>query len=87
MDSLFRIFGGTNTKLQVKRKLTFSQRLWRVALFWGVPMVCLELIGIPRHLWDTVLVLVIPATVIGVFAGAVLEHWFVVWLARREFRQ
>jgi len=58
-----------------------------ISLFWGVPMVCLELIGIARHSWVTVLVLVIPATMIGVFAGAVLEHLFVVWLGRRESPQ
>jgi hypothetical protein len=50
-------------------------------------MVCLELIGIPRRSWATVLILAIPATVIGVFAGAVLEYLFIAWLARRESRQ
>jgi hypothetical protein len=67
----------------VKRTLTFAQRLWRIAVFWGVPMVCLELIGIPRRLWATMLILAISATFVGVFVGAALEHWFVVWLARR----
>ncbi len=58
-----------------------------MALFWGVPMVCLELIGLPRRLWATVLVLAILATVIGVFAATALEQWFVAWLARRGSRQ
>jgi anaerobic C4-dicarboxylate transporter len=71
----------------VKRTLTFAQRLGRISLFWGVPMVCLELIGIPRHSWATVLILVIPATFVGVFAGAILEHWFVAWLAKRPSSQ
>jgi hypothetical protein len=70
-------------QLQVKRTLTFAQRLGRIALFWGVLLICLELIGVPRPSWAMVLILAIPATLVGVFAGAILEHWFVAWLPKR----
>jgi hypothetical protein len=58
-------------------KRTFSQRLVRVAVFLGIPMVCLELIGIPRHDWGAVLVFALPGTLVGVVVTALLEHWFV----------
>jgi hypothetical protein len=74
-------------KLQVKRKLTFSQRLWRIAVFWGIPMVVLELIGIPRQSWGTILVLAIPATLVGVLVGTVLEQWFVARLGKQNSEQ
>jgi hypothetical protein len=74
-------------QFQVKKTLTFSQRLWRIAFFWGVPMVCLELLGVSRESWAPVFVLAIPATLLGVFAGTVLEHWFVGWLGKRPSSQ
>jgi uncharacterized membrane protein len=49
-------------------------------------MVFLELIGIPRYSWATVLFLAVPATAIGVFAGTVLEQWLVAWLEKRDSR-
>ena len=55
-------------------KLTFTQRLIRISLLWGVPMVCLELIGIPFRYWAGVLIFVLPATALGVLAYASLEH-------------
>jgi hypothetical protein len=67
-------------KLSIRRttkKIAFPRRLLNVTIYWGIPMVCLELIGIPRHLWGSVLIVVIPATLVGVVAGALLEHYFV----------
>ena len=66
-------------KLSVRgdKKQTFRQRLTRGAIFWGVPMVCLECIGIPMFGWFTVLVMVVPATLVGVLAGAAIEHFLV----------
>ena len=40
-------------------------------------MVCLECIGIPMFGWFTVLVMVVPATLVGVLAGAAIEHFLV----------
>jgi hypothetical protein len=66
---------------QLKRipKLRFSQRFARMMLFWGLPMVCLELIGIPRDLWGAVLFIVLPLTLVAVLAGTALEHWFITY--------
>jgi len=66
---------------QLKRipKLRFSQRFARVMLFWGVPMVCLELIYIPREVWRDALFIVLPLTLVAVLAGTALEHWFITY--------
>jgi len=63
-------------KLSIRRnkKQTFFQRFMRATVFWGIPMVCLEFIGIPRSAWGTVLVMAVPATLVGVLAGAIIEH-------------
>jgi hypothetical protein len=63
-------------KLSIRRnkKQTFLQRFMRATVFWGIPMVCLEFIGIPRSAWGTVLVMAVPATLVGVLAGAIIEH-------------
>jgi len=53
---------------------TFWQRLRSMALWWGLPAVCAELFGAPRDLWPYVLILVIPATAVGVVTGAVILH-------------
>lgn len=50
-------------------------------------MVCLELLGVPRESWAAVLVFAIPGTVFGVFAGTVLEQWFVDWLGKQPSGQ
>ncbi len=66
-------------KLTVRRdrKQTFRQRFTRGAIEWGIPMVCLECVGIPMFGWFTVLVMVVPATLVGVLVGAVIEHFSV----------
>ena len=45
-----------------------------MALWWGLPAVCAELFGAPRDLWPYVLILIIPATAVGVVAGAAILH-------------
>ncbi len=56
--------------------MTFSERLAHVAVFWGIPMVCLELIGIPLASWAFILMFTIPATLLGVLVYTAIEHWF-----------
>jgi hypothetical protein len=53
---------------------TFSQRLRSMALWWGIPAACVELFWVPRNLWLYALILVIPATAVGVVTGAVILH-------------
>jgi hypothetical protein len=65
-----------------KQKQTFPQRLTRGVIFWGIPMVCLECVGIPILGWGTVLLMVVPATLVGVLAGAVIEHFLVSSIAK-----
>jgi hypothetical protein len=60
---------------------TFGQRLRSTALWWGLPMLCAELIGVPRSLWGYVVVFALPATMAGVFGWAALEHFAI---ARKE---
>jgi hypothetical protein len=55
-------------------------RVLRTALTWGVPMLCLELVGIPRDDWGGILVLAVPGAIVGVVVYALFEHW----LARRR---
>jgi len=71
-------------KLSVQRKYTFSQRFAREAIWWGIPMVCLELISVPIFGWVTVLVLAVPGTLVGVLAGTVIEHFIISALAKRN---
>jgi hypothetical protein len=59
------------------KKQTFRRRLTRGAIEWGIPMVCLECVGIPMFGWFTVLVMVVPATLVGVLGWAVIEHFLV----------
>jgi anaerobic C4-dicarboxylate transporter len=74
--------------IQPNKKQTFSQRFMRATIFWGVPMVCLEFIGIPKSAWGTVLVMVVPATLLGVLAGAIIEHLFVSRIEKKnEFQE
>jgi anaerobic C4-dicarboxylate transporter len=74
--------------IQRNKKQTFSQRFTRIAITWGISMVCLEFIGIPRSSWGTVLVLVVPATLVGVLAGAIIEHLLVSSIKKKsEFQE
>jgi hypothetical protein len=48
------------------KKKTFIQRFGVIAIFWGLPCICVELIGIPRQAWGLILLIEIPATLLGV---------------------
>jgi len=61
------------TYFQRSAKKTFLQRLGSVALFWGLPAMCLELIGIPRQGLGSVLLIEVPATIVGVVVFTLLE--------------
>jgi hypothetical protein len=45
-----------------------------MALWWGIPAVCVELFGVPRDLWLYALIFVIPASAVGVVTGATILH-------------
>jgi predicted membrane protein len=57
------------------------QRFRSNALWWGVPMVCAELIGAPRQLWGWITIFVLPGTLAGVLIYTYLEHCVI---ARRK---
>jgi hypothetical protein len=63
---------------------TFPQRLASAMVWWGIPMMCLELIGIPKRYWVPVLILVLPATILGVFIEALIEHGIVKHLEQKR---
>ena len=71
-------------KISVRQNRTFLQRFNENALWWGIPMVCLELIGVPLWGWLIVLVIAVPATLAGVLAGTAIEHFLISALARRN---
>jgi hypothetical protein len=54
--------------------MTFAQRLRNIAIWWGIPMLLLELVGIPWRLWIFVLLIAFPTTALGVLCAAALEH-------------
>ena len=61
-------------RLRFSKKKTFAERLLASAFYWGLPAMCLELIGIPRQSWGLILIFEIPGTIVGVFVGALIEH-------------
>jgi|tagenome__1003787_1003787.scaffolds.fasta_scaffold20934780_1 undecaprenyl pyrophosphate phosphatase UppP len=67
-----------------KHKMTFAQRLAHSALYWGIPIIFLEVVGIPRRLWLTVLVIAIPATIVGVLIEALIEQGIVNYMDRKD---
>jgi hypothetical protein len=71
-------------KLSVRQNQTFVQRFNHEAIWWGIPMVCIELIGVPIWGWLTVLALVVPATLVGVLVIVTIEHFLVSALAKRN---
>lgn len=66
-------------KLSIRRgpRKTFVQLFTHDFIFWGIPMICLELIGVPILGWVIVLAMVVPATIIGVLAGVGIEYLLV----------
>lgn len=67
---------------QKSSKKTFVQRVGNVALFWGLPAMCLELIGIPRQGLGSALLIEIPATILGVLVFALIELGVVRYIQR-----
>ena len=55
-------------------KRTFLQRLYSMALWWGIPAAFVELFWVPRHLWLYALIFIVPATAGGVLTGALILH-------------
>jgi membrane protein implicated in regulation of membrane protease activity len=53
---------------------SFLERLRSMALWWGIPAVCVELFWVPRDLWLYALILIVPATAVGVITGAAILH-------------
>jgi hypothetical protein len=43
-------------------------------MWWGIPMLLLELVGIPWRLWIYILLLAFPATAVGVVCFTALEY-------------
>lgn len=70
-------------KISVRQNRTFFQLITENALWWGIPMVCVELIGVPLWGWLTVLVIAVPATLAGILAGTAIEYFLVSALAKR----
>jgi len=71
-------------KLSVRQNRTFLQRFNENALWWGFPMVCVELFGVPLWGWHTGLVIAVPATLAAVLAKTTIEHFLVSALARKN---
>ena len=71
-------------KISVRQNRTFLKRFGDNALWWGVPMLGMELFGVALRGWNLVLAIAIPATIAGVFAKTAVEHIFVSALAKRE---
>lgn len=63
---------------------TFAQRLASAMVWWGIPLMSLELIGIAKRYWVPVLFLALPATLVGVFVEAVMEHGIVSHLEQKR---
>jgi hypothetical protein len=55
-------------------KRGFLRCLLSVSLWWGIPMVCVELIGVPKQYWFWVIVLALPVTAVGVIAQTLIER-------------
>ena len=53
---------------------TFWKRFRDSIIFWGLPMICLELIGAPRDVWGLVVLFAIPGTILGLFIYTLVEH-------------
>jgi len=70
--------------ISIRRKWTFSQRYMCEAIFFGIPVVCLEFIGRPRSAWGMVLVLAVPATFVGLLFTTIIEHFLVSAIAKRN---
>jgi hypothetical protein len=72
---------------QRSSKKTFMQRLRATAIYWGLPVMCLELIGIPRQAWGLILLIELPATVVGVFIFTLIEYGIVRHIQRHWMKE
>jgi hypothetical protein len=52
--------------------------------WWGIPLMGLELIGMAKRYWVPMLFLALPATMVGVFVEALIEHAFVKHLEQKR---
>lgn len=68
--------------ISFQKKWTFWQRFKREVVFFGLPMICLELVGAPLWGWATVLSLVVPGTLLGLLAYSAIEHLLISSLAK-----
>ena len=48
----------------------------------GLPVMLIELAGVPRREWGLVMLIEIPANIVGVFAFALIEHGVVHFIQR-----
>jgi len=64
-------------KISVRQDRTFLRLFNENALWWGIPMLALDLICVPLWSWLTVLVIAIPATLAAVLAITAIEHLLV----------
>ncbi len=70
-------------KIQQPPKQTFLKYLAVNAIFWGIPLVIFELIGVPRDAWSSILLFELPVITVALFAVTVIEYGFLRWLAQR----
>jgi len=70
-------------RLTLKKK-TFMQRFGVIAIFWGLPCICVELIGIPRQAWGLILLIEIPATLIGVLTFILILQGMAQYIQRHN---
>jgi putative effector of murein hydrolase LrgA (UPF0299 family) len=65
-------------------KWTFWQRYKHELIFFGIPVACLELIGIPAVGWVVVVAVMVPATLIGLLVSSAIEQWIISVLAESQ---
>jgi hypothetical protein len=71
-------------KLSVRQNRTFLQRFNRDAIFWGIPMLCMDLLGVPLFGWGAILTIAVPATLVGILAWVVIEYSLVTLQSRQN---
>jgi hypothetical protein len=62
---------------------SFVQRFIQVVVYFGIPMIALELIFVPHGYWAGGLVYLLPSTVIGLAAATFVEHSLFRYIWRR----
>jgi len=60
---------------QTGNSKSFAQRLRYTAIWWGIPMLLLELVGVPWRMWIFMVLIALPATALGVLCAAALQHF------------